>query len=37
MNTQLFIPKKIKVGYVERNDTYTKKLGYVIYYEIPKI
>lgn len=33
MNTQLFVPKKIKVGYVERNDTYTKKLGYVIYYD----
>jgi hypothetical protein len=33
MNTQLFIPKKIKVGYVKRDDTYTKKLGYVIYYD----
>ncbi len=33
MNEQLFIPEKIKVGYQERNDTYTKKLGYVIYYD----
>ena len=33
MNTQLFIPKKIKVGYQNRNDTYTKKLAYVIYYD----
>lgn len=33
MNEQLFIPKKIKVGYQERKDTYTKKLAYVIYYD----
>lgn len=32
-NTKLFIPKKIKVGFNERNDTYTKKLAYVIYYD----
>src|SRR6185312_4421687 len=30
---QLFIPKKIKVGYQERTDTYSKKLAYVIYYD----
>ncbi len=30
---KLFIPKKIKVGYQERSDTYTKKLAYVIYYD----
>ncbi len=29
----LFIPDKIKVGYQEREDTYTWKLGYVIYYD----
>lgn len=29
----LFIPTKIKVGYQKRNDTYTKKLAYVIYYD----
>lgn len=29
----LYIPKKIKVGYQERKDTYTKKLAYVIYYD----
>lgn len=33
MNTTLFIPSKIKVGYQERNDTYSKKLGYVIYFD----
>jgi hypothetical protein len=30
---QLFIPEKIRVGYQNRNDTYTKKLAYVIYYD----
>lgn len=30
---QLFIPEKIKVGYQKRDDTYTKKLGYVVYYD----
>lgn len=29
----IYIPKKIKVGYQNRNDTYTKKLAYVIYYD----
>ncbi len=33
MKTQLFIPEKIKVGYQERSDTYTKRLAYVIYYD----
>lgn len=28
----IFLPTKIKVGYNKRNDTYTGKLGYVIYY-----
>ena len=28
----LYIPSKIKVGYNNRNDTYTGKLAYVIYY-----
>lgn len=32
-NTQLFIPEKIKVGYQEREDTYTQRLAYVIYYD----
>jgi hypothetical protein len=27
----IFIPKKIKVGYNERKETYTGKLGYIIY------
>lgn len=30
---QLFIPEKIKVGYNHRDDTYSKKLGFVIYYD----
>jgi hypothetical protein len=33
MNTTIFIPKVIKVGYQTRSDTYTKSLGYVIYYD----
>ena len=33
MQTNIFVPKKIKVGFQNRNDTYTKKLAYVIYYD----
>ena len=33
MKTNIFLPKKIKVGFQTRNDTYTKKLAYVIYYD----
>lgn len=33
MSNLLYIPKKIKVGFVERNDTYTGKLAYIIYYD----
>lgn len=33
MTNHIFIPKKIKVGYDKREDTYTKKLAYVIYYD----
>ena len=33
MKTAIFIPKKIKVGFNTRNDTYTGKLGYVIYHD----
>ena len=29
----MFIPKKIKVGYQSRQDTYTGQLAYVIYYD----
>lgn len=29
----IYIPKKIKVGYCNRPDTYTGKLAYVIYYD----
>ena len=28
-----FIPEKINVGFQERNDTYTNKLAYVIYFD----
>jgi hypothetical protein len=30
---KIFIPKKIKVGFDEREDTYTKKLAYIIYFD----
>jgi len=33
MNSSIFLPKKINVGFQERSDTYTKKLAYVIYYD----
>jgi len=33
MKSKLFIPTKIRVGYQKREDTYTKKLAYVIYYD----
>ncbi|ASA22587.1 hypothetical protein [Paenibacillus donghaensis] len=31
MKTNIFIPTKIKVGFQNRDNTYTKKLAYVIY------
>jgi hypothetical protein len=33
MKSQIFLPEKIKVGLQKRNDTYTEKLGYVIYHD----
>ena len=33
MNSNLFIPNRIRVGFQTRNDTYTKKLAYIIYYD----
>lgn len=33
MNTGIFIPKILKVGYQHRDDTFTGKLAYVIYYD----
>lgn len=33
MKSNIFIPKKINVGFQERKDTYTGKLAYVIYYD----
>lgn len=33
MTQQLFIPEKIKVGFQEREGTYTGKLAYVIYFD----
>lgn len=33
MKSTLYIPKRIKVGYQNRDDTYTKKLAYVIYFD----
>lgn len=29
----IFIPKKINVGFQKRDDTYTGKLAYIIYYD----
>lgn len=33
MGSAIKVPDKIKVGYQSRNDTYTKKLAYIIYYD----
>lgn len=33
MRNNIFIPQKISVGFCNRDDTYTKKLAYVIYYD----
>ena len=33
MNSTIFLPKTIKVGYQSRSDTYTGQLAYVIYYD----
>jgi len=33
MNSSIFLPKKINVGFQNRSDTYTKKLAYIIYYD----
>lgn len=33
MEGNIFIPKKLKVGYNKRLDTYSKKLAYVTYYD----
>jgi len=33
MNSTIFLPKTIKVGYQSREDTYTGQLAYVIYYD----
>lgn len=33
MKSTIFMPKTIKVGYQQRQDTYTGKLAYVIYYD----
>lgn len=33
MKTKLFIPKRIKIGFQERQDTFTGKLAYVIYFD----
>lgn len=31
MNTTMFLPKEIKVGFQERGETYTGKLAYIVY------
>lgn len=31
--SNIFIPQKLKIGFNNRDDTYTKKLAYIIYYD----
>lgn len=33
MKSKLYIPKKLKVGFQKRRDTFTQKLAYVIYWD----
>lgn len=33
MNSKIFIPKTCRVGFQHRDDTFTKRLAYVIYYD----
>lgn len=33
MEKRIILPKKIKVGFCNRSDTYTQKLAYIIYYD----
>lgn len=33
ISTTIYVPKRIKVGFNNRDDTYTGKLAYVIYYD----
>jgi len=33
MKSNIFVPKRINVGFQNREDTYTKKLAYVIYFD----
>lgn len=33
MNETLYIPKRIKIGFNKRSDTYTQKLGFVVYWD----
>lgn len=33
MKTNLFIPEQINVGYQNREDTYTKRLAYIVYFD----
>lgn len=33
MQTKLFIPSKIRVGFQARSDTFTGKLAYIVYYD----
>lgn len=33
MDSSMFLPKEIKIGYQNRMDTYTGKLGYVVYFD----
>jgi hypothetical protein len=34
MDSKLYIPDKVKIGFQNRDDTFTKKLAYVVYYDM---
>lgn len=33
INSKMFIPEKLRIGFNKREDTYTTKLGFVVYYD----
>jgi hypothetical protein len=37
MQNNLFIPKKLKIGFQNRDDTFTGKLAYIIYYDTKNV
>jgi hypothetical protein len=37
VKTQLYIPRKLNIGFQNRSDTFSKKLAYIIYYDDKKV